>query len=259
MRATTKIALLLGALALSGTACTKPDPTVAHNEAGQEAINNGEWDKAVAEFDQSLAINPKQEKAWEKKAYAHMQANQLDKMEEALSKEADLRTEPAKKAECYRNIAGVYMGKTQSDKAEPWFNKAVDADPNDDQSLQWLGEIYSQRGGARDMKAAVVPEKLEKALGYYDRLIKVTPANSPAYLNKRIAVNRLRDYEVQQQQLAEAALTAAGKDADKVAAAQADVDKHKARAEELKKSFDELSKKLTELAKNPPPAAAPPK
>lgn len=249
---------LLGALALSAMACNKePDQATIHREAGDDFFNKSEWAKAAEEYDKSLAADPKQEKVWERKAFVHMKAGEMDKFEAALLKEAELRTEPAKKAEVYRNIAGVYMQDNKLDKAEPWFNKALEADPNDDQALQWLGELYSQRGGARDMKAAAQPPELEKAIGYYDRLIKIKPDAGVAYLNKRIAVNKLMEWEAQQQRAADIDLQNAGNDKD--AAAQAEVDKHKARVEELKKQFEELTKKLTELAKNPPPPApAPP-
>ncbi|MFO0758607.1 MAG: hypothetical protein U0359_19090 [Byssovorax sp.] len=258
MRATKGFAWFLGAIALLGVACSsKPDPAEVHRDAANEALNAGDWARAAQEFDASLKINPAQAKVWERKAYAHMKAGEIDPCEAALLKQAELVSEPSKKAAVYRNIAGVRMGAGQSAKAEPWFAKAVELDPNDDQSLQWLGEIYSLRGGARDMNATPVPDTLEKAVAYYDRLIKVKPDSSVAYLNKRIALNRIRDFEKQQQQAAEQLLAVATrarvKDSDKIAAAQADVDKHKARVDELGKQFDELSKKLVDLAKTSPP------
>jgi tetratricopeptide (TPR) repeat protein len=255
MKTTTRIALLLGALALCGPACTKPDPAVVHREAANEFLNKGEWAKAVAEFDQSLAIDPKQAEVWKRKGWAHMQADEIDKMEAALAKRAELLPEPDKKAEVYRDIANVYIGKRDGDKAEPWFTKALGVDPNDDQALQWLGELYSTRGGARDMKAAVVPEKLDKAIEYYDKLIKVKPDYNLGYINKRIAINRYRDWEKQQLKDDEQAVKDAGADKEKAAAAQEKVDKHKARIEEFNKQWDELAKKLTELAKTPAAAA----
>src|SRR5689334_14636367 len=60
MKTSTRIALLVGALALFGPACKKPDPAAAHRDAANAFLNKGEWAKAVDEFDQSLAADPKQ-------------------------------------------------------------------------------------------------------------------------------------------------------------------------------------------------------
>ncbi len=258
MNAWVRGALILGALALLTTsACGGPDLATQHRERGDTHLANSEWQKAAEEYDQSLAADPKQEKTWEKKAYAHMQAGEMDKADAALLKTLDLKPDAAKKAEVYRNLAGMYMQKANSEKAEMYFLEAVKIDPKDDTSLGWLGEMHSQKGGARDMKAPAVPDELNKAIGWYDKMIAAKPELPTAYLNKRIAVNKLLDNEKQQKAAADMEAQNAAGDKDKEAEAKARAEKHQARMDELKKQFDELTVKLVEVQKNAPPPAAP--
>jgi tetratricopeptide (TPR) repeat protein len=261
MNAWVRGALLIGAIALVGAtgACGGPDVATQHRERGDTHLANSEWQKAVEEYEKSIAADPKQEKTWEKIAWAHMQAGEMDKADAALLKTLDLKPDPSKKAEVYRNLAGMYMQKANSEKAEKYFLEAVNIDPKDDTSLGWLGEMYSQKGGARDMKAPAVPDHLNKAIEFYDKMIAAKPELPTAYLNKRIAVNKLLDNERQQKASADMEAQNAAGDKAKEAEAKARSEKHQARMDELKTQFDDLTKKLVEVQKNAPPPAPPAK
>ncbi len=251
MKALSRVALLIGALALAGTtACSKePDQAQIHRDAANALLQDGKWNEAAQEYAKSLEADPKQEKMWERKAYCHMQAGALEDAEAALLKMLELKTEPAAKAEVYRNIAGMYMQKTVMDKAEKYFLEASKVDPKDAMSLQWLGEIYSQRGGARDMKAPAVPESLQKALDYYDKAIAINPNEPALYLNKRIVMGKYMEDARQKKVAAEQAAVDAGADKEKAEAAKAEAAQHQAKMDEFKKQFEEMTKKLVEVQK----------
>jgi tetratricopeptide (TPR) repeat protein len=243
------VLVALGALALAPACEKKPDEAEVHRELGREHLDKKEWAQAVAEYELSLKADPKQEKVWEQKAFAHMQAGEKDQMAAALSKTVEFKPDPAKKAEVYRNLASMFMQDNDAAKAENYFNEAVKVDPKDEASYGWLGELYSQRGGARANEAPAVPEQLEKALQYYDKAIGANPNSPNHYLNKRIALAKLAQYEQGQKDAAEAKGRLASKDAAKAAEAKAEADKHAARLEEYKKAMDEAGKKFAEAQK----------
>jgi tetratricopeptide (TPR) repeat protein len=267
MKAWGRVMVVLGALALTGVgACTKePDPAAVHQKAGDQHYGKGEWKQAAEEYGRSLEVNPKQPKVWEKKAEAHRQDGNLAAAEEALVKTVDYKTDAAQKSEVYRSLANLYVqksyaekgdaAKANDEKAEKLFSEAVKVDPKDDVSLSWLGEIYARRGGARDMKADAVPEQLNKAMEYYDKVIAIKPELPATYINKRIVVTKYKDKEMKLKQAAEEEAKT-NKDKDKAEAAKKEAEQHQARMDELQKQFEELTKKYTEAQKAAAAASA---
>ncbi len=185
---------------------------------------------------------------WEQKAYAHMQLKEYDQVEAAMDKLAEFKKEPAKKAQVLRNVGGMYMQAGDSEKAEKAFLKAVAVDPTDDQSLTWLGEIYSQRGGARST-APADPSALKKALEYYDKIIAIKPDLPSSYINERIVCVKLADYEQKQKDAALKDAADAKKDPAKLQELQAAAADHQARLDQLKKQIDEVTRKFADAQK----------
>jgi tetratricopeptide (TPR) repeat protein len=239
---------LLGILALSIATGCKPDAATQHREKANEAANQSQWKEAAEEYGLSLQADPSQGELWEQKAYAHLQLKEYEQVEAAMLKLADARTDPSKKAAVYRNIGGMWVQQGFGDKAEPFFIKAAQIDPKDDQTLNWLAEIYAQRGGARSNTAPAKPEALDKALEYLDKVTVLKPNESAGYVNKRIALMKYMEYE--QLQKADAMKQAAQeKDAAKVKELQAKGDDAQAQFDKIKKRFDEVNQKIGELAK----------
>jgi len=181
------IALVAGLALIALTGC-KQDPAVQHRSQGDALFRKGKFSEAAAEYGLSLQADPKQEKLWEKKAYAHMQAKELDQADEAYLKKLDGVTDPDAKAEIYRNLANAYLKPGPLQRSEKYFLEALKLNPKDETALSWLGEIYSQLGGARKAADPAVPMHLEKAIGYYDQWLAVNPKALFAYVNKRIAL-----------------------------------------------------------------------
>jgi len=240
--------VLLGALLGSVTNGCKPDVAEQHREKANEFANQSQWRQAAEEYGLSLQADPKQGELWEQKAYAHLQVKEFDQVEAAMIKLADFRTEPAKKAAVYRNIGGMWVQQGMSDKAEPFFLKAAQIDPKDEQTLGWLAEIYAQRGGARSNSVQAKPEALDKALEYLDKVVALKPAESAGFVNKRIALMKYMEY--QQLQKADAEKEAAQeKDPAKQSQLKTKAEQAQAQLDKLKKQFDEVNQKIGEIAK----------
>lgn len=246
-----KVGLVIGALALT-SACTKePDIAKEHRAKGTKLYNQREYSKAAEEYGLSLKANPKQELAVDvikAKAFAHVQANEIDNAAETTLMLLDYRATPAEKAEVYRDVASVYM-KGSIDKAEQYLNKALEIDPKDEFSLGWIAEIYAQKGGARAMAAPAVPEHLDKALTYYDKVLALNPNSANTYLNKRVVMAKYMDYEQKAKEAKEKEAIDNAKDKQIVEEAKASAAAHQARIDEFKQKFDEMTQKFSEATK----------
>jgi tetratricopeptide (TPR) repeat protein len=240
--------VLLGALAALVTNGCKPDVAEQHREKANELANQSQWRQAAEEYGLSLQADPKQGELWEQKAYAHLQVKEFDQVEAAMLKLADFRTEPPKKAAVYRNIGGMWVQQGMNDKAEPFFLKAAQIDPKDDQTLSWLAEIYAQRGGARSSSMAAKPEALDKTLEYLDKVVALKPAESAGFVNKRIALMKYMEYEQLQKAAAEKE-AAQEKDAAKLSELKTRAEQAQAQLDKMKKQFDEVNQKIGEIAK----------
>ena len=239
---------LLAALVSSAFAGCKPDLAAQHRDKANEFANQSQWKQAAEEYGASLQADPSQGELWEQKAYAHLQLKEYDQVQAAMLTLADSRTDPPKKAAVYRNIGGMWVQQGMGDKAEPFFLKAAQIDPKDDQTLNWLAEIYAQRGGARAQAAPAKPEALDKALEYLDKVVALKPNETAGYVNKRIALMKYMEYDQAQKNDAQKD-AAQEKDAARVKELQTKGDAAQAHLDKIKKQFDEVNQKIGELAK----------
>ncbi len=228
--------------------CSKgEDPAAVHRALGNDAARKADWATAATEYGLSLQANPKDKKVWELKANAHIRLNQVREAAECLKKPAEYTSDPAAKAESYRLVAAMYVEQREFADAENAFAEAVKFDPKDEDSLSWLGEIASARGGARSMSDRPDPVMLMKAIGYYEKVIALNPENLFAYVNKRIALTKYMVIEEQEKALAEKLIQLERKNPAKVAAAQTRLTESAARIDGYNKEIEVLSKKIKEL------------
>lgn len=253
MKAYVKTFGLLGAflLATALPACKEEPPTPAkmHLTAGDKHFVAKEWKQAAEEYGKSLEADPSQDKVWDKKAYCHQQDGDMEGTVATLAKMAESKKEPVDKAKIHRSIAALWMQKPNMEKAEASFLEAVKALPTDDESLSWLGEIHSQRGGARDGKAPAVPAELDKAYEYYDKVAALKPDKPDAYINQRVILTKYMGHFKKLKEEAEAEAKANEKDKDKAAEATARAEKHKASMDEYQKKMEAVTAKLVEANK----------
>jgi tetratricopeptide (TPR) repeat protein len=259
-----RLGLVLGVLTLGTTACEDPPtPAMIHRVKASEHMVKKEFKQAAAEYELSLKDDPKQEKVWEKKAFAHMQVGETDKALESLQKLLEFRTDPTARAEVYSSMASLYMTSGRAEQAEQTFTEVLKINPKDESALGWLAEIYAQRGGARSMAAPLVDEHLQKALGYYDQVIAINPNSANTYLNKRVVMAKYMEHERVQQQVANLEMIENAKKPAMVAEAKAKLEASAARMEEFKTKINELNQKFAEAQKAlkaqqaAPPAPAP--
>ena len=232
-------AALLGIATLCAAAACKREPTQAelHLAKGNDLFRTQDYGGCASEIEQSLGLDPQQPQAiWDKCSFCYMKANKLDKAGDTLVKAAQVTVKAEDKLANFRNAAGMYMQGNLSAQAEKAFMEAVKVDPKDKDSLEWLAEMASQRGGARRNDGVIQMEDLEAALGRYDELTTLFPAAPGNYVNKRIVLGRIIGALIGKQKYAP--------EKDKEAQA-----KLAARIDELKAKLEETNKKMSEALK----------
>jgi tetratricopeptide (TPR) repeat protein len=246
-QATVVVATALGSIGL--LACQKENPATAHIDKGDELYSKQQWKAAADEYSLALQTDPKQDKIWERKAMALLKGGDLDGGVVSLVQLAEYQTDPKKKAQMYRSVAGLYLDHSMPDFAELYFREALKSDPKDGDALAWLGEIASQRGGARSNTSPGDPVFLEKAVSIFDQLIAVNPDAPIPYVNKRIALMKWMAWERKQKEFADQDAQENRKQPEKLAEAKARGEQHQAKADALKVQIDEVSQKFTEVQK----------
>jgi tetratricopeptide (TPR) repeat protein len=222
---------------LTLVACKKePNPAEIHLTKANDLFRAQSYAEAGAEYDQALQLDPKQDlKIWEKAAFSYMKGGNADKAADILMKTTEIKKDAEYKLETLKNIAGIYHQAGNLEKADHWFSEVMKLDPKDEQSLGWLAEFSSIRGGARNNVGPVKPEHLEKAVERYDQLIALNPTAPGPYINKRIALGRLIGALGEQK-------NAPGLSADDAQKLQARIDGFKTALEATNKQLGEVNK-----------------
>jgi tetratricopeptide (TPR) repeat protein len=244
---------MMGAIALMAAlpACKDPPPSPAkvHLTAGDKHRVANEWKEAAEEYGKSLEADPTQEKVWETKAYCHQQAGDTEAAVGTLMKWSESKKDPAEKAKLIRFGADLWRQKPNMEKAEAAYLEALKVLPTDTESLSWLGEMHSQRGGARDGKAPAVPAELDKAYAYYEKIATITPDKPDPYINQRVILTKYMAYHKKDKEDAEALAKALEKDKEKAAEATARAEKAKTAMDETQKKIEAVTAKLVEANK----------
>jgi tetratricopeptide (TPR) repeat protein len=242
---------IASALLLALAGCT-PEVDVAsqQRQAGDEQWKKGAYQEAAAAYEKSLAADPKQEKVLERLAMCRVRLDDRNAAATTLLKVLDLKTDAAGKAEVYRNVAGVYLQGQDAEHAEKYLQEIVKLLPNDEAALTWLGELAAQRGGARSNDAEAVPEQLDLALGYYDKLIALKPDSLPMLAHKRIVLTKYVNHITARLKAFAESQKAKGK-AKPDAEAVTRIEKLKTRDAELRATLAEVEAKVAALRKKP--------
>lgn len=170
---------------------TSPNSAKLQNSAGGETIEyaitltdenmrNVQLEKAVGHLKEAIRIHPTYKNAYLLLGNAH---NYLRRYDESLSYyDVALKLDPnypealRNRAVTYRD-AGKYAGETQQNpvKAESYLQKALEALPNDYETLRLLGVATGVQG------------KNQEAIQYFSLAAQAQPENADAWLNLAIA------------------------------------------------------------------------
>ncbi len=150
----------------------------------------GEFDRAIADYDGAIAAQPKSAAAFSGRGETYRAKNDLDRAiadyDKALQLDENLVT-------AYGGRAGAYRGKGDLDKALADFDEAVKLDPKSALTHVDRGAIYQAEGD------------LDRAIADYDEAIEIDPNYANAFLTRANAYRGKHDLERAKEDL-EAAL-----------------------------------------------------
>ncbi|MDH6261224.1 tetratricopeptide repeat protein [Bradyrhizobium sp. BR13661] len=153
---------------------------IAYHNRGSAWSTKGDYDKAIADFDQALRLNPNLASSYSNRGRAWAMKGAYDRAIPDMS--ASIRLNPTD-AVAYRNRGTVWHYKGDEDKAIADYSESIRLDPKNtmtysDRSTAWLGKA-----------------DYDKAVADSSEAIRLDPKNGVAYSNRGLALRRKGDYD----------------------------------------------------------------
>lgn len=159
---------------------TPPEPAVhpgeagAHLERGRALIAQGQLERAIAEFDQAIELDPDDVAVYVTRGFAYIALGQFERGIADYDRAIELESEnPILYND--RGFAYAELGKYEQAVAD--YNKAIELDPNYDNA----DYAYNNRGFAYGSLG-----KYEQAFSDFDRAIALNPDNAWVYYNRAL-------------------------------------------------------------------------
>lgn len=145
-----------------------PDSEIAHNYLGIVYRSQGKLDKAIAEYQTALQLNPTYAEPHYNLGNAYLSKGQPDR---AIAKyQTALRLKPGF-ANAYLNLGNAYEELGLLGKAIAEYQTALQLNPDDAGSHYNLGNAYKSQG------------KLDRAITEYRTALRLNPSYAEAYYN----------------------------------------------------------------------------
>ncbi len=175
-------------------------------ESGVEHYSKGNYDRAIAEYDEAIRLYPKHATAYNNRALAYFSIGDYDRAI-ADCNEA-IRLDP-KLANAYYNRGAAYYGKGDDDRAIPEYDEAIRLNPKYACAYSSRGAVFYNKGDYNraiadcDEAVRLDPKdptaynnrglayyskgNYDRAIADYDRALAIDPTHQHAVRNKRIA------------------------------------------------------------------------
>jgi len=143
------------------------DPEV-HYLLGAADVKVGQHQKALAEFQTAVELNPKQDKAWQQIGFILLNRSDWKGAENAFRRalEVDPNSGPT-----WDGLAQTYLVSQQTDKAEEAYKRLLQIEPQNVQAVYNLGQIVMAR------------KDFTTAGGYFRQAIQINPNYAEAHNN----------------------------------------------------------------------------
>lgn len=156
------------------------DQSVVYYYRGSARAFKGEYDRAIADFDKAIQLQPEFALAYLNRGGAYYYKGNYDRAiadcDQAVRLQPDF-------AMAYRNRGLAYFSKGSYDRAVADYDQVLQLQPDD-------AEAYNNRGIAYAAKG-----DYDRAITDYGRAIQLQPSLTEAYLNRGVAYASKGDYE----------------------------------------------------------------
>ena len=124
--------------------CVEDDKSEQAFKRGNEALDNGNYDKAIAEYTEVIRLDPEADGAYFNRGRAYFDKENYDKAIADFTKAIELDSDNAK---FYNNRGFAYSNKKDYDRAIADYTKALQLDPNNEFAKKYLEEARKLKGG----------------------------------------------------------------------------------------------------------------
>ena len=151
------------------TIALNPKNTLAHYLRSTAWIRKGDYDRAIADAARAISVNPKYAFAYNNRGFAY---HQLRRYDAAIGDFDEAIRLDQKTPNYYSNRGNSLQEKGDIDRALADHDRAIELNPK-------LAPLYSNRGGAWREKG-----NLDRALADYDYAIKIDPKLPHPYVGR---------------------------------------------------------------------------
>jgi tetratricopeptide (TPR) repeat protein len=124
---------------------SRGEAAIEHSERGVAAYEQGDYERAIAEWSEALRLDPDNADTYVDRSWAYIQRGQHDKAIADCTSAIGLRPE----SEAYNNRGIAYAAKREHDEALADFTEAIRLRPLGTKAYLNRGQLYRQRGGVR--------------------------------------------------------------------------------------------------------------
>jgi tetratricopeptide (TPR) repeat protein len=157
-----------------------PEYALAYNHRGAAYFSLGEYEKAIADYDRAIELDPEYAMAYNNRGYAYLNLGEYEKAIADWDQAIELDPELAM---AYNNRGYAYLNLGEYEKAIADLDQAIELDPE-------LAMAYGNRGAAY-----LSLGEYEKAIADCDQAIALDPELAMAYNNRGAAYLNLGEYE----------------------------------------------------------------
>ncbi len=156
------------------------DPSAIYFYRGNAYYYKGEYDRAIADCNQALQLNPNLAEAYHNRGVAYGTKGEYDR--EIADYNQALQLNP-NLAEVYYNRGIAYRAKGEYDRAIADYNQALQLNPN-------YADAYNNRGNAYSDKS-----EYDRAIADYNQALQLNSNLADAYNNRAVAYGAKGEYD----------------------------------------------------------------